>query len=1132
MLHFILSGVGGGKTTIIMDTIKELSQDESNLITLIVPEQHSFTSQKNALAHIGPENMTRVEVLSFTGLGEGLIGKPAYYERSRLSPSSAAVLMNMALHDVKDDLQLYGRHAESKSAVNIFLSLSKEFKQSNVTPEKIREAVSKNEENALLKLKLTDIALVLEAFDKRVSESHFNPDDLLTELLNTAELDAHLNGRTVFVDAFRGFTNQEYQLIERMLLKCKDVYISLCADKLTDSDDITDLFAKTNNTASRIKAIAKKNNVAVGEDIISDYVSTKSPALKHLEKYVYNTVPQAYDDPADEITLCRAGSVYEEVTFVAATIKKLVRENVCRYRDIAVIARNMDSYDSSVKSALQKNGINVYEDYRRDANVSPVINIVSAGVEAAGSFNNDSIMRYLKTGLTGISTEDISKAENYCYLWSINGNDWKNDWVNNPEGFGEIDEKHKDKIEAQLKELNEIRVKIITPIINLRNALYGGVEGSEAAKALWKFIEEVHIYDNLKHIAKEFHKSSEGKDNIGRDADLGAILELERMWNLLIDIINELEVLVTGEKVTAKRLSEILEIMLSVQTVGNIPQRLDEVTVGSADRIRISSPKVAFIIGANEGVFPPEIKASSSLTPKERNIMEEMGIGLTSTGEWLLADEKLIAYSSICCPTERLYVTATSAGADGGELEPCDFFLRIERLFPNCKNVFTQDLPDEYYSEGKDATFEQFAKSDDKIFTDTIKEYFSNDESYKGKLNALERAKGLRQFRIDSKDIAKELFGAEMTISPSRIESYNKCPFMYFCNYGLGAKPRKKAELDNMQRGNTSHYVLENLIKNYGRDKLLEMSEAEIRAAIDKLMDNYLEVVLGSPEDKRFLYLYNKLKESIYEIARRLIDEFEVSSFVPVDFELTIGDDGEIKPYTPDGGDGTVRIRGKVDRVDIAKANGKTYLRVVDYKSSKKDFELSDAVNGINLQMLIYLFTLWKNGTEYYGDEITPAGVLYYYASTPIISANISDDEDAIIKSRRKEEKSSGIVLSDEEVIRLMERDAEGVFIPASIGDKGITGAHISFEALLKLKAKMDKLIVEMADRLHNGEINAMPKHKEGSNKLPCEWCDYKTVCSYEEGIETVCYKKYKNDEVIEALMEGDETDAENKLES
>ncbi len=1123
MLYLILAAAGGGKTTHIMNLIEQFSAGGCKKLSLIVPEQFSFTSEKTMLSKVGPKAMADIDVHSFTSLGEKLVGKPALHERRRLSDSAKAVLMKNALESVKDKLTLYGKHTSRRSVISEFVALSSEFKQNSLSTDSVRLALAESE-NSLLKMKLGDIITVLDAYDAAVEGSYFNPDDLLTELCEILPDTDYFSGRIVFIDGFRGFTAQEYKIISHMLQKATAVYVTLCTDNLTNSDDETDLFAHTKRTAKRLIETAKKNGTPVAKP---QYLSMRSkfnnfppqikrfnsPELAALEQELFSPTPNIYEEECKSITLCKAHDIYSECEFIACTAKKLIREKGYRCKDIAVIARDSSGYEAPLRSALKKCGISVFEDSRQPVDVSPVIALLSsaAGIAASG-FDTETLMRYLKTGLAGFDTEEISDVENYCYLWNLSGSSWLSDWSQNPRGFGE---KITDGDIAELERLNGIRKRIVAPLYTLREKLRE-TTGAGAAEAIFAFLESINAAQNIRSLAISLENQGE----------TGLALELDRMWEVVIDLLESLEALSSEKNVNAKEVAETLELMLGVQTVGSLPQGLDEITIGSADRIRTASPKIVFIAGANNGVFPALPFTGSALTDKDRRRMSEMGIELSDFGEYKLAEEKLIAYNAFCCASDMLFVCCPERNSKGEQLAPSELYTKIKDLFPSCEEILAQELDGLYYVEGSELAFEQLAsnKRKNNALYSSLHSYFSGSESYNGRLAALERASGNREFRIEDASVAKSLFGREMFMSASRVESYHKCPFAYFCRYGIKAMPRKIAELDPMQRGTVIHYALEMLLTTFDRDSLMNMSRAELLEYFDKLLTEYLNTCLdGANRSERFIYLFKKLTSAVCDVAQRLIKELSQSKFTPVDFELKIGNDGEIPPYEVPCADGKVVISGSVDRVDEAIINGKKYVRIIDYKSSGKDFSLSDVTQGLNMQMLIYLFALWQNGGEKFG-EFTPAGVLYCSAKTPVVSVDRNADEDAVEKEIQKKCGMTGIILNDIDVVVAMDENLSGLYAPAKISKGSLKGSLIGLHQLEKLKKKADKILAEMADSLHSGEIPAYPGYGDNYEKV-CEYCEYKSVCSYEEGIPV---RELIDDDlqtVLENLEKGDEED-------
>ena len=1121
MLYLILASAGGGKTTHITNLIEQFSAGGHKKLSLIVPEQFSFTSEKTMLGKVGAKAMADIDVESFTSLGEKLVGRPAFHERKRLSDSAKAVLMKTALETVKDKLTLYGNHTDRRSVVSDFVALSSEFRQNSLSTDSVRLALAQSE-NSLLKMKLGDIVTVLDAYDSLIEGSYFNPDGLLDELCDILPENGYFSGRLVFIDGFRGFTAQEYNVISHMLKKSTAVYVTLCTDNLQNMNDETDLFAHTKRTAKKLIDIAKKEGVAVAKP---QYLSMRSkfnnfppqfkrfssPELAALERELFSPAPNIYEEECGSITLCKTPDIYSECEYIACTAKKLIREKGYRCKDIAVIARDSSVYESPLRSALKKCGISVFEDSRQPVDVSPVITLLSSAVSiAASGFDTEILMRYLKTGLAGVETDEISQAENYAYMWKIGSGGWLKEWTQNPRGFGE---EMNDDDRLELDALNEIRKKIINPLCTLRDRLRD-TTGEEAAEAIYNFFEKINVTENIRALASSLAKQGE----------TGLAIELERMWDTVVDLLENLETLLRGRNVTARETADMLELMLGVQTVGSLPQGLDEITIGSADRIRTASPKIVFIAGANNGVFPAVPFSGSALTDKDRRRMSEMGIELSDFGEYKLAEEKLIAYNAFCCASEMLFVCCPERNSKGEPLSPSELYIKIKNLFPRCNEVNTSELDGLYYIEGKALAFEQLAanKSGGNALYSSLNEYFKNDGEYIGRLKALERASGNRDFRIEDKSAAQKLFGKDMYISASRVESFYKCPFAYFCRYGIKAMPRKIAELDPMQRGTVIHYALEKLLTEFGRDELLEMSRKEMFDFFDKLLGEYLMTKLdGENQSERFIYLFKKLISSVCDVAQRLINELSQSKFTPVDFELGIGNGGEIPAYEVQSGNGKVVVSGSIDRVDEAVLNGKKYIRVVDYKSSGKDFALSDVVQGLNMQMFIYLFALWQNGGEKYG-EFTPAGVLYCPANSPLISVDRGTDNATVEKEIQKKCGMNGIVLDDPEVVIAMDESESGLFVPAKISKGILKGSLIDLKQLEKLKEKADSILAEMADSLHSGEISACPAYGKSYKKV-CEYCDYKSVCSYEENIPVKELEDYDLQKVLEDLEKGDD---------
>lgn len=1119
LLHLILGRVGSGKTTHVHKLIEDYIKDGLSDIVLIVPEQFSFATEKAMLNRLDSSDANKVEVLSFTRLADSVFREYGGKNKRQISAVGRVILMSLALESVKDKLELYGNHADRPALINEMLGISSEFKQCAVSHDKLFEA-TQNIADCLLRKKMKDISLILYAYNALAQQSNIDDGDTLDDLYASLGENKFFEKKIVVIDGFKGFTQQELKIIERILSQTMVTYITLCMDNLYPLSEDAGVFTHVKRTAIKLIEMSKKLNIKLAKPLYLSGESKfcnfppkfkryESEALGALEAELFSAQAGIYEKHTDDITICSAADIPAECAYVAAQIKKLMREKSIRCREIAVIARNSEKYEAPLKSALKKCGIPVFEDKREPITVQPLISCVCSAVDiAAHGFSSDAIFSYLKSGLGVLSVEEAAELENYCIMWKIDWDRWLSVWDKNPEGYGAA----LNAREAQaLEGLNRLRERVISPLLTLKNKL-ADANGVLAAKAVYEFLIQTSAPEKLRDLAIRFEDSGEN----------ALALEQERLWDLLMDILDEIAVTLGNRKISATRFFELFRLIIKSQTLGNIPQGIDEITFGSADRIRTASTKAVFVIGVNDGLFPLSPISKGILNDYERKEMIKLGITVSEPYEYKVYEERFIAYTSLCCASHKLFVTYPRKDVAGASLAPSELIFRISRRFPNCSMVDTECLDETELIEGVRPAFELMclkSRESGELYY-TLREYFSRRNDYAGKLAALERVKEGNSFHIKDKKLSEKLFGENMYLSASKAEKYYQCPFQYFCKYGIGAKPRNIAEFDPMQKGTTIHFVLEAVLSTYSIEEFSSFDENKRKAIIKDILDKYLEEKLGGADKpKRFTYLYNRLVIELNEVFSRMIAESFVSSFRPVDFELKIDNDGKIMPYEIKLSDGKVlKIKGYVDRVDKMELDGKSYIRIIDYKLSK-GFKLSDVFSGINMQMLIYLFSIWQNGGSYYG-EIVPSGILYYSANAPVANKNnreVTDEE--ILKAKLKKSKMKGLILNDSVVITGMDSTGEGVFIPANISKSSVGGNIISLEQLGKLKNKVDNLLKEMALSLKDGIIDAVPI----SNA--CDYCDYKSVCGWEKGMALRDVPSFNHKESLAIL---DEMEAEN----
>lgn len=1093
MLRLVTGRIGCGKTTRIYEEIRKKTE-QGGEVTLIVPEQYSFHTEKKMLELLGARGADKVSVVSFSFLAKNLLKKYGLNSKKALDDSTRAMLMSVALDETGDDLQVYSRHRYSPAVILQMLKTLKDFRQCSVTSDKIEETLPKLKPS-LLKDKLGEILLIDRAYTALVEQNYFDDDCALDVLCTVLDKHRDFDGAEVFIDGFRGFTAQEYAVLERIMSQAAETWVTICVDK---SDDEFGVFAHTLRTRRKLIRCAQKS----GTDIANPEQLTRDegvdPELETLEKGLYSGGADIYEEETKKITLCSAEDFESECEFVACTIKRLIRTENIRCRDIAVISRSENNYSRQIRSALTKNGVPVFEDKRQPITSEPLIEFVRSAIEIGTSgFSTDALMRLAKTGLTDLTIEEIAKVENYVLMWQINGKKWLDEWTAHPNGLGE---KMLEKDTAELKEINDARIKLVAPLQKFRVKLKD-FTSPEAAQAIYYLLIDMNVAENLKKLAIKLNERSQ--------PELAA--EQNRIWSLAMEMLDRIAESLKGVRLTPSRFRDLFDLLVSTYSVGNLPQGLDEITIGSADRVKTSAPKIVFAVGMNDGVFPMIPNSDGIFSENERRELAEFELKTDDSFEEKMMEERFIAYNTLCSTSDRLYVTYLRKDINGTQVSPSEIVTQMKKLFPKLTVIDTVDIDNIERIESVEGAFDIMAELTQRkdVLHSTLEKYFEDIPGYSDRLAALNRGVNKEEIKISDREIATKLFGLNMYMSASRTEVYHKCPFEYFCKYGLNAQPRKTAELDPMQKGTAIHYILEKLISIYGSDGLCTMKKSDRDKCVFDILEEYFKENLTAGEEmgERFDYLFRQLGLTVCEVVDRLVAEFANSDFVPVAFELSIDNDGEVDTYNiplPDGG--ILKLKGSVDRVDVAEQNGASYVRVVDYKSGGKKFDLNEVFYGLNMQMLIYLFAIWKNGFRDY-KNIIPAGILYMPVNAPFVEAERDEGEKTIEQKKLKGTKMNGMVLDDSRVIYMMDNSGSGMFVPAAIKKDGANGGTlISIKQMELLMKRCEKILEKMAVDLHNGIIHVMPAHAVNSQSPyndVCKYCDYADVCHVDENTPT-----------------------------
>jgi len=1036
MLNLIIGRAGTGKTTLVQKDILRRMSAGEKELLLVVPEQYSHDAERQLCGFCGDEMSMHAEVLSFTRLC-GRVFSELGYSSNFLDEGGQILLMHRAMEAVAPDLKAYGAVNNRIELLKSLLEAINEFKSCSISTQNLESAVPDTSDT--LSAKLHDLALIKSAYESLLAISGGDMSDMLTKLAELITESRIGEEGHVYFDGFNDFTSQELRVIEELLKK--NVDITVCLTYSADDDSDNEVFIIPRETAGQLHSMAKKHGIKTTYTHCGSDEHHLDSQMRFLEKHLFSSKPAIYPEKCDAVTVYHAATRYEQCEYAAEKIIKLINSGY-RWRDIAVMARNWDEYSSICENVFEKHEITFFSSGKEDIlDKAPIAQIDAALEIATSGWEYKAVFRYLKSGLSGISAQDCSELENYVLKWNIRGSLWLREWRLPPGGYG---------VQASadaLTRLNALRLNIIEPILRLKEAIKNTSQTGQKLKALFAFLEETGLPIFLLDKAAALYERGDS-----RLSD-----EYIQLWDVIVKAMDQMYELCGETMISAIDFRKTFKLVMSGYDVGVIPVFLDAVALGGMAMSRRRNIKCLIILGATDENMPMLEKSGGALSESERIELVNLGLGIFAGIEERLSREMNMLYSVLTLPSQELVVAYSND--DGAR--PSFIIKRLMSIFG--------------ISELSKIHERETGKFSSKHSTDTQ--------------------------RILSIDAAKELYGLTLSLSPSRVDRYYQCPYQHFLQNGLKLRPRTPAAFDAPMAGLFMHFVLEKVLEKIKNTVGFKNADEEYcRALATRYIERFVEEDLFDFEgkNKRFIYLFRRLENDVMRILTDMLDELRLSDFQPFDFELDLS--GLTKGSEPIGLLSSVNLRGIVDRIDGWKHGEKLYIRVIDYKTGRKSFSLSDVMLGRDMQMLIYLFALQQYGKDRYGSEIEPAGVLYFPARDVMLKTqrNISDED--IKRIRKRELRRDGIILNNQTVLDAMEHGEHKQYIPVKQSKDGeISGNSLVTPRQLEVLAKHVKHMLENAViEILGGEIKCNPYYKN-ENDNACVYCDYHAICNYTE---------------------------------
>lgn len=1109
MLTIICGRAGSGKTSEIYRRVAQGAAEKRRQV-ILVPETRSHEAERRLLLTCGNAAGAFAAVTTFTKLS-GEILRQAGRDTAVLDGGGRVLLMHRAVCDAKTALR-YFRGPLRPELLERLLAAADELKACMVAPEALLAAC------AALPDKLYDIAQIYACYCALCTREGMDGKDLITQAGEALGETGLFCGADVYVDGFAGFTRQEYALLAGLARRAR----SCCVTLLLGEDE--QLFAEQYKTLGRLTRL--------GEDDAGGCRRVDLPApeggrpeLRHLEENLYAFGAQPYEGECRAIQLYNASDPDAECELAAGLMRRLLLDGA-RAREIAAVCGGADLYAEKLENACARYGVPVFVSRQQDILKKPAFLGALGGLRALlDGLRPDSVLPWLKSGLCGLARDERERLENYLLTWNIAGAKWREEWKLPPSGFsgGEGDGE-------ALAALNAIRLRIWQPLARLSEALDSCRTGADYAAAMLEHWRDTALEERLDERVEALLAADRRRE----------AAEYAQLYDILRQAVDQFVLIVGETPMDREQFEGLLRLMLSQYDVGTIPVSLDCVVMGDFDRLSLSGVRHLFVLGACDGLLPPALPSGTLLSEPERILLEGVGIELTQTAEERAFETQSAIYHAFASPSGSLNILCPGVGSGGEECRESYLVRRLRALFPGLTARRGEDELPLLMLTAPTPAYElacTAAGGGGGAPAAFALEALGQEEGTGPLLQKLRRYAEAPRGPMKKPDNIRALYGEHIRLTASRIERVATCRFSYFMQYGLRAKPVRRAQFGPPEIGTLVHYVIENAVQT-----LCSQPETTPRQAAELWAGRYVRERLGEAagQSARLRGLLRALTRHAAAIVENVWEEIQSSDFVPLQFELSFGDGGQLPPLRMAEGDVTLSVGGKIDRVDGYVRGDRLYLKVVDYKTGSKSFRLSDVLYGLNMQMFLYLLMLEKGAKspllrlarEKTGEEAQDtavAGALYIPAKDPFVPAEAGEDEQAIRDRLDRELRRIGIVSAEENILAAMERASEGKyrFLPVALDKSGGLSARSSVasaEQFGRLLRKVEGTLAAIAQSLTGGDVEATPYRLDRERSV-CDFCDFRAACHFDQNRKGDALRYYPKlrDSEVHALLEEEE---------
>jgi len=1124
-LQLILGSSGAGKTHYIHDLMIKQSLSEKSLpFLVIVPEQFTLQTQQDLIQLHPRKGIMNIEILSFGRLAYRIYDDLALANKTLLKETGKGMVIRKIVEDAKDKYTIAGSNIRKKGYVKELKGLLTELYQYNWQEDDFKK-INEEIKSTLLKEKINDAAMLLKDYKNYLSEKYITSENTMDLLIEGISRNKWLKDADIFIDGFYGFTPIQFKVIGELLKKSRNVHIVLTLDSKEDPNDFEDesqLFYESKKVLNQLLEIASKEKVQIMPfswiDDYSPYRFKNNSEIAHLEKNIYRYPYEVYPYKPQGLIMCQASNMRKEIQYVADSIMKLIYEKKYRYKDIAVVSGDLIGYETIIKQIFDQYEIPYFMDKKKTILLHPLVELLTSALEIINKdFDYSSVFRYIKTGFLDISQEAMDRIENYVLAYGIRGRKaWEMPWERPYPGLA----KESAYAKCIMDNINNVKEQIISPLLQLREAIYTKESTVvKITKGLFQFMRALDVEGKINQLVLAFEK----------DGQLLYQKEYEQIYKMVVEILDQIVEILGDQTASTKIYSALLQAGLEECEMGLVPPGLDQVVVGDLERTRLKETKALFVIGFNEGKVPKVIDKPNIISDLERVQLKSLGIKLAPDNKENVFKEQFSLYMALTRVSEKLYLSYSKSDLQGKSMRPSLLFYSIKKMYSQIKII---DLDEIYLNKcvvnKPKPTFYQMVnklKHVDSIQDDMqlkgLYRWYYNEENWSGIIHYFEKALTDNNDEIDLCPSAVEaIYGNELNNSVSRLESFAKCPFAHFMDYGLNLKERLDYSIKMPDIGTLFHKAIDKCsrkIEARGLDwKNLQddVRDMLVEEAVNEVVEEEHRGIFTS--NSRNIYLVKRLirvtKRALWAIAGQIA----MGEFRPIEYELAFdANRDKIEALTIDfSNNKTMKLNGRVDRVDAYEDEDALYLTVVDYKSGNQNFDLVALYYGLQLQLFIYLnsVTELKKSNESH-KKVVPAGVFYFHIDDPIIKDVPVRNKQQIEKLIMKQLKLKGLVLDQQHIIKKMDASIEKAsdIIPVALTVDGAltkTSSVASIEQFEVLKQFVSEKVKEIGTSIIEGNLSVHPYKRK--RETGCDFCQYLPVCRFEKGVPGNEYKQLK----------------------